>query len=144
MFDPANYPFLILFGSFAAFWISSSVGCWLRKRTGQLEEQNREDFKFVLGGTLTLLGLSIGFTFSMAVGRYDQRKNYEEEEVNAIGTEYVRAGLLPAAEAKNVRALLTNYLTHRIDNYRSRDREQIRLNDAETARLQDRMWSAVS
>jgi hypothetical protein len=29
-----------------------------------------------------LLGLIIGFTFSMAVGRYDQRKNYEEEEAN--------------------------------------------------------------
>jgi hypothetical protein len=29
----------------------------------------------------------------MAVGRYDQRKNYEEEEANAIGTEFVRAEL---------------------------------------------------
>jgi|SRR6266850_1234973 len=87
MFDPADYPFLILLGSLAAFWLSSSVGCWLGKRTGQIEEPNREDFKFVLGGTLTLLGLIIGFTFSMAVERYNQRKNYEEEEANAIGTE---------------------------------------------------------
>jgi hypothetical protein len=144
MFDPANYPFLILLGSFTVFWISSSVGRWLRKRTGELEEQNREDFKFVLGGTLTLLGLIIGFTFSMAVGRYDQRKNYEEEEANAIGTEYVRADLLPAAEAANVRILLTNYLTQRIDNYRSRGRERVRQIDAVTAHLQDRMWSTVS
>ena len=49
--------------------------------------------------TLTLLGLIIGFSFSMAITRYDLRKNYEEAEANAIGTEYVRAGLLPAADA---------------------------------------------
>jgi hypothetical protein len=144
MFDPANYPFPILFGSLAVFWLASSVGRWLRKRAGELEEQNREDFKFVLGGTLTLLGLIIGFTFSMAVGRYDQRKNYEEEEANAIGTEYLRADLLPATEAANVRGLLTSYLARRMDNYRSRDRQQLRQIDAETARLQDQMWAAVS
>src|SRR6478735_5166749 len=110
MFDPANYPFLILLGSLAVFWFSSSLGRWLRKRTGELEEQNREDFKFVLGGTLTLLGLIIGFTFSMAVGRYDQRKNYEEEEANAIGTEYVRADLLPEPTRAKVQGQLVQYL----------------------------------
>jgi len=144
MFNPADHPFVILIGSLAAFWLSSSIGSWIRKRTGQLEEQNREDFKFVLGGTLTLLGLIIGFTFSMAVGRYDQRKNYEEEEANAIGTEYVRADLLPPADATNVRSLLTNYLALRIHNYKARDRQQLQQVDAETARLQNRMWSAVS
>jgi hypothetical protein len=60
----------------------------------------------VLGATLTLLSLIVGFSFSMAVGRYDQRKNLEEEEANAIGTEYARAELLPAAAAARVRALL--------------------------------------
>src|SRR5262249_34825848 len=61
----------------------------------------RDEFMFLLGGTLTLLGLIIGFTFSMAVSRYDQRKNYEEEEANAIGTEYVRADLLLAVSGMN-------------------------------------------
>jgi hypothetical protein len=144
MFDPANYPCLILLGSLAIFWLSSSVGCWLGKRMGQLEERNREDFKFVLGGTLTLLGLIIGFTFSMSVERYNQRKNYEEEEANAIGTEYLRADLLPAADAANVRSLLTNYLAQRMADYRSRDKQQLRQIESETARLQTRMWSTVS
>ena len=144
MFNPADYPFLILVGSLAIFWLSSIFGCWLRKRAWKLEENNREDFKFILGGTLTLLGLIIGFTFSMAVGRYDQRKNYEEEEANAIGTEYVRADLLPSTNAADVRALLANYLAQRIANYRSRDGEQLRQIDNQTTRLQNQMWSAVS
>jgi hypothetical protein len=111
---------------------------------GQLDERNREDFKFVLGGTLTLLGLIVGFSFSMAVERYNQRKNLEEEEANAIGTEYVRADLLPPANAANVRSLLTNYLAQRMADYRSRDRQQLRPIELETARLQTRMWSAVA
>ena len=53
--------------------------------------------------TLTMLCLIIGFTFSMAIS-HDLRKNYEEAEANAIGTEYVRAGLLPVADAARVRA----------------------------------------
>ena len=74
---------------------------------GPCKTSEREDFGVVQAATLTLLGLIIGFSFSMAIGRYDQRKNYEEAEANAIGTEYVRAGLLPAADATKVRAQLT-------------------------------------
>jgi hypothetical protein len=47
---------------------------------------------------LTLLALLIG-SFSMAISRYDERKNHEELEANAIGTEFMRAGLLPENEA---------------------------------------------
>src|SRR5215469_2102169 len=108
MFNPMDYPYHILVASLAIFWVSSVIGYWLKERQRNLEETSREDFKFVLGGTLTLLGLIIGFTFSMAVGRYDQRKNLEEEEANAIGTEYVRADFLPAADGANVRSLLAS------------------------------------
>lgn len=79
----------------------------------------------------------------MAVSRYDQRKNYEEEEANAIGTEYVRADLPPAADAANVRQLLTKYLDQRLLLYTSRDPSQQASIDNETARLQAEMWSIV-
>jgi len=42
----------------------------------------------------------------MAISRYDQRKNYEEAEANAIGTEYLRADLLPPEDRAKVRELL--------------------------------------
>ena len=53
----------------------------------------------------------------MASSRYDQRKNLEEAEANAIGTEYVRADLLPAADRDKVRGLLKQYLDLRIRFY---------------------------
>ena len=81
----------------------------------------REDFGVVQAATLTLLGLIIGFSFSMATTRYDLRKTYEEAEANAIGTEYVRAGLVPGANGAKVRALLKKYLDLRILFYRARD-----------------------
>ncbi len=96
---PTQYPLLVFVLSFIALWLSAWIGWWFRRRQGTLDEELREDFGFILAATLTLLGLIIGFSFSMATSRYDQRKNYEEAEANAIGTEYVRADLLPAADA---------------------------------------------
>src|SRR5215468_7150814 len=123
---PLDYPLLMLVVSFGVFWASALIGSSLRKRKPALGEHYHEEFMFVLGGTLTLLGLLIGFTFSMAVNRYDQRKNYEEQEANAIGTEYVRADLLPAENATRVRALLKSYLNQRILGYKTRGDEQLR------------------
>ena len=92
---------------------------------GPLDEETHEDFGFILAATLTLLGLIIGFSFSMATSRYDQRKNYEEAEANAIGTEYVRADLLPAADAATVRALLRKYLDERVLFYMAHDEQEL-------------------
>jgi hypothetical protein len=96
-----------------------------------------------VAATLTLLGLIIGFSFSMAISRYDQRKSYEEGEANAIGTEYLRADLLPAADRANVRALLRNYLDQRVLFYETRNEHALRQIDAATAKLQTELWSAV-
>lgn len=79
----------------------------------------------------------------MAVSRYDQRKNYEEQEANAIGTEYIRLEVLPAADAAKARALLRDYLDQRIVYYTSRDAGRLRQARAETARLQSNLWSTV-
>ena len=86
--------------------VSAQIGSYSCKSRGGLEENQRKDLDVILTAILTLLGLIIGFSFSMAVTRYDLRKNYEEAEANAIGTEYVRAGLLPEADAMNTRELL--------------------------------------
>ena len=102
------------------------------------------DLDVLVAATLTLLGLIIGFSFSMATNRYDQRKNCEEAEANAIGTEYVRADLLPAADAARVRALLVNYLDQRVLFYETDNGRALRQINDTTAQLQTRLWSAVT
>src|SRR5450631_4794232 len=99
-----DYPPLVFVVSFFALWLSARFGAFFIRKRRDLAEETREDFGVVLAASLTLLGLIIGFSFSMAISRYDQRKNYEEAEANAIGTEFVRADLLPAMDAAKVRA----------------------------------------
>jgi len=138
-----DYPLLVFVLSFFVLWLSERIGAFFLRRQRKLKEEIREDFGVILAATLTLLGLIIGFSFSMAISRYDQRKNYEEAEANAIGTEYVRAELLPAADAAKVRALLRNYLDQRVLFYITRNEQKIRQINARTAQLQTELWSAV-
>jgi hypothetical protein len=65
----------------------------------------------------------------MAISRYEQRRIYEEAEVNAIGTEYVRADVLPALDVQRVRALLAKCTDQRILFYQTPDEQQpVRVN----------------
>jgi hypothetical protein len=138
-----DYPLLVFLVSFLVLWLSAWIGRSALRRPGRLDSQSREDFAVVLPATLTLLGLIIGFTFSMAGGHYDQRRTYEETEANAIGTEYLRADLLPAAEASKLHELLRNYLQQRILFYSVRDEQQLAQIGVETSRLQAALWSTV-
>jgi hypothetical protein len=137
-----DYPLLVFVLSLLTLWLSEMIAAFFFRRQRKLEEKS-EDFGVIVAAALTLLGLIIGFTFSMAVNRYDQRKNYEEAEANAIGTEYVRADLLPAADAARVRTLLRKYLDQRVLFYTTRDKQRLAQIDVATAQLQVELWSAV-
>jgi hypothetical protein len=136
-------PLLIFVVSFTVLWLAARLGYSLLRRRLGLEEDAREHFGVILGATLTLLVLLIGFTFSMAIGRYDQRKDYEDAEATAISAELVRAGLLPPGDAASVRALLGKYLDQRIAFYLAPDEQQLHAIDAHTAKLRNDLWSAV-
>ena len=139
-----NFPVVVLLLSFLLLWLSGWIGTSFRKKKHLVDDAAGADAGLVLGATLTLLGLIIGFTFSMAISRYEQRKNYEEAEANAIGTEYVRADLLPPGNAQKVRFLLANYTGQRILFYRTRDEQELRRVNADTARLQTELWATVA
>jgi hypothetical protein len=139
-----RHPIVLFFVSLvlmsAAGWFGSVV---LRPRM-PLSDDARDDFKLVQSATLTLLALVIGFSLSMAVGRYDQRKNYEEEEANAIGTEFLRADLLPAGAAAEIRPDLARYLDLRIEFYQARDQQRVDQINTATESLQSKLWNAAA
>jgi hypothetical protein len=137
-----RHPYFLLFVTFAALWAAAHIGLVFRRRH-HAPDEDTEDFTFIVGATLTLLGLIIGFTFSMAVSRYDQRKNLEEEEANSIGTAYLRVDALAPADAAKIRSLLKVYLDKRILYYDARDKETITELNAETAQIQNQLWAAV-
>ena len=128
-----NRPIYVFALSLVVLWLAAWIGAYFRKRRRQPGgEDDHQDYGVIEGATLTLLALIIGFSFSMAITRYDQRKNYEEAEANAIGTEYVRADLLPPSDAAKVRALLRAYLDQRILFYNTRDTDRLQQINADT------------
>lgn len=139
----ADHPLVVFALTFLALWLSARLGRFFLERRRSQHEGEQDTLNVIVGASVTLLGLIIGFSFSMAVNRYDQRKNYEEAEANAIGTEYVRADLLPPADGARVRALLRDYLDQRVLFYSSREGQQLRRVEADTARLEAELWSAV-
>jgi len=137
-----DFPVLVFLFSLVTLWLSARIGA-LHQKLRPLSEDQQPDFDRVLAATLTLLGLIIGFSFSMVITRYDLRKNYEEAEANAIGTEYLRADLLPAADAAKVRQLLKSYLDQRVLFYEARFERQLVAINPPTEQLQTELWSAV-
>jgi hypothetical protein len=143
MFNVTDYPLLVFALSFIMLWLSEQLAWSFIRKKRVLDEDIRQDLSLLQAASLTLLSLLIGFSFSMAISRYDQRKNYEEEEANAIGTEYVRADLLPVADAAKLRVRLRNYLNQRVLFYMTRDEQELRQINTRTTQLQTELWSAV-
>jgi hypothetical protein len=142
--DLWNFPTLIFVSTFFLLWFAAWAGGRLGLRQRDLKEEMLPDFNIVLGATLTLLGLIIGFSYSMATARYDLRKAYEEAEANAIGTEYARADLLGPAEASQLRELLRQYTDLRIRFYVARGRDELTQINLQTSQMQNRLWNAAS
>jgi hypothetical protein len=138
-----RHPLLVFAFSLLILWTAAIVGSSLRKRRAIIEDGEREDFSFVVASTLTLLGLIIGFSFSMAIGRYDQRKNLEADEANKIGTEYLRLDFFPANDAAKLREVLRSYLDQRILFYEARDIKELPKINADTERIQSQLWSGA-
>ena len=138
-----HYPVLVFAVAFVSLSLASATGVWARKRYPKVSDEQQDDLSIILAATLTLLSLIIGFSFSMATNRYDQRKNFEEAEANAIGTEILRADLLSAADAASVRRLLDQYLNQRIQFYTNKDDTQRARIDQRTAQLEAELWAVV-
>src|SRR5262252_4931782 len=137
-----DYPLLAFALSLVGLWLAAQAGSYFGRRV-KVDEDDRTDLGVVVGAALTLLALIIGFSFSMAISRYDQRKTYEAEEANAIGTEYVRVGLLPAADAAKSRELMKQYVDERIAFYTTRDSARLKQIDSSTLQLQNDLWAVV-
>jgi hypothetical protein len=143
MYNVLDHPLLLFALSFLTLWLAARFGASVLRRWIKLEPDGHKDFATILAATLTLNGLIIGFTFSMSIGRYEQRKNYEEAEANAIGTEFVRADLMAATDAAQIRALLRAYVDQRLAFYTAGDEQEIQQINSRTTELQTQLWAAV-
>jgi hypothetical protein len=83
-----------------------------------------------------LFGLLLAFTFSGAVSRYDKHRELAVEEVNDIGTAYLRLDLLPPSAQPALRQLFRDYTTSRLHLYDAVSEEV----SPTSERLQHEIW----
>ncbi len=70
----------------------------------------------IQGSIIGILALVLGFTFSLALQRFDSRSEAVVDEANSIGTAYLRAQLLPAALREVAQAQLREYIDLRVQD----------------------------
>ncbi|HAT39314.1 hypothetical protein [Polynucleobacter necessarius] len=138
-----NYPLAVFGISFLivafAVWFGHAV---LRKNRTK-DTEISEDLGVIQTATLTLLALIIGFTFSIAIDRHDQREVLEESEANAIGTEYLRADLLPPNAAAATKDLPIQYIDQQILFYARQSPAKIQEIRNKTDQIQMTLWNEI-
>jgi hypothetical protein len=109
---------LLLFGtmSTAAYLGTLARNRWDERRaTSSGDDGESETHEgYIVSAVLGLLALLLGFTFSLAVDRFDARRELVRDEANAINVAYMRAQLLDQPYRDRTSRILTLYLENRI------------------------------
>jgi hypothetical protein len=92
------------------------------------------------GAIFGLFGLLLAFTFAGAITRYDNHRLLLTEEVNDIGTAYLRLDLLPAQRRPELQQLFRDYTNSRMHMFERTEVEIL----PETARLQRAIWQRAT
>jgi len=91
----------------------------------------------LVGAVLGLLAFILAFTFGMTASRFDARRQLVLQEANALGTTYLRAGLLPQTQGLEIRRLLREYADVRLNTTSGNVQEA--LNKSED--IHGRLWA---
>jgi hypothetical protein len=120
-----------------AVLLSIGVGMY----AAALAKGGGESIGSIVGAVLGLLAFILAFTFNMTANRFDERKHLLLQDVSAIGTTYLRAGLLPRPDAAEVRALLREYVALRA----GQARREVATSDvlAGSERIQTEIWAKI-
>jgi hypothetical protein len=131
---------------FVLMLTATEVGFRLgRKSEARTPDSVKSQIFTVEAAILGILALLLGFTMSMAVSRFEIRKQLVLEEADAIGTAGLRAQLLPPPAGPEIASLLSQYVKLRVQ-YGTAGDDLARLEDLnnQTARLQTELWSRAT
>lgn len=124
-----------------SIWIGAFLG---NRKRRQSDHQDESSLSSIIGATLGLLAFMLAFTFGIAAERYQTRKQLLLNEVNAIGTTYLRAGLLREPHRSEVQKLLREYVdirVHLAKETRERQLDEFKEILSRSEAMQDQLWS---
>ena len=139
MIELDDYPLLVILAvSLVVILGASEIGRWLGARSAR---HGQDSVATLEGAILGLLALMIGFTFAMALSRFEARRDALLNEANAIGTTALRARLLPPPHNTESVKLLREYVQRRLDvTSRPASSQDLRDVIAKSNGLQEALW----
>lgn len=139
------HPVMFFIAVVILLWAGALLGGYLRIRRQHVLADEVSTFKTLESAVLALLGLLLGFTFSMGVSRYDLRKNLEIAEANDITNVWLGTAVLPEPLRSAEQNLLRQYAPVRLQ-FLGAGTSEARINASLTkgAALQSQMWRLAS
>ncbi|MFC0589054.1 hypothetical protein ACFFF7_06475 [Novosphingobium aquiterrae] len=101
------------------------------------------DEGYVLSGVFGLLALLMAFAFSLALGRFDERRALAVAEANAIGTMASRLALVGADQQQPLRQALSDYASARVATGTAADTARWDRLGRDAGQLHDRFGSRL-
>jgi len=127
-----------------SIWIGTFLG---QRRRRKPDHEAEALLGPIITATLGLLAFMLAFTFGISAELFQARRQLLLKEVNAIGTTYLRAELLPESQRSQIRKLLHEYVDTRANLARETSQKQLLLLHEAISRcetMQDQMWSHVA
>jgi hypothetical protein len=110
---------------FTAMLLLIKCGRWYgRKRLADDPEKGLEGTGPVEGAVFGLYGLFMAFSFSGAIERFSDRRRQVIEELNDVGTSWMRLDLLPVKDQPPIREAFRKYVAARIDYHMNIDTQE--------------------
>lgn len=121
-----------------AAWVGVTFSRWRKKSV--IEEDG--PVNTIVGAILALLAFILAFTFGLTNTRFDARKMYMLDEVNAIETTWLRASLISEPKQTKIKNLLKEYVRIRIELAKNREinKEVI----IQSSKIQNEIWTIVN
>lgn len=132
---------LLGFAFFASLVVAREIGLYLRRRLKA--NSAPDDEAFAMTSVLGLLALLIGFTFSIALSRYEERRDLVVKEANALGTTWLRMQLLDRTDRTMMEAVLRRYVDTRVAFGLAGSADEEMATETKSEALQGELWAAL-
>jgi len=118
--------------------IGQRYGMWRASKSPDLQNASVGS---VVGAAFGLLAFMLAFTFQIAAGRYEARKELLLDEVTNIRTTWLRAGVVPEPIRSDTRKLLVEYVDLRVDL--ASDPSKLSAAMSRSQQILDKFWQSV-
>jgi hypothetical protein len=115
---------------------------WKRSQSAEGAEVSGQE-GYIVSAVLGLLALLLGFTFALAVDRFETRRGLVLQEANAIGTSYLRSQLLDEPHRSRMSGILRAYAENRVQLASAKPDEIAPLLERNDQMMTD-LWSATA